>query len=258
MTSAVRQSAQRVGLGLLVATPVLLAAVLLFELRHQPPSPRELTAAAMERVLRASVEFAREEGRFPASLNEVPVLMDGVPVPKRDAWGEFIRVNLREDGLFVLQTFGRDMDPGGEGDDHDDYLCAPTRRDDGSLQLEAPDGGPLRFFGAGELTVFELLRGAREVDRRLVETTLEEGLRKVQSVYVVDAWGSTMDVEVVEERLTIRLTAFGPDLEMGGLDDLVARRSYAPGDDGGWWLLEGQEAPRPLVEVDRENRGDDS
>ncbi len=218
-----------------------------------------LTHLSMMRILRASTDYAAEKGHFPAALGD----LTGMDAEDRlDAWGHRIDYELRDDGLLVLLSRGRDREPGGEGDDRDLRYCAATRRADGTLALEGPEGFSLAFLDESEITIYEFARLAKAFDVTAHSAGVEAAAKELLSrAPVLDGWGTPIGVVAVGG--LVRFESLGADGQPGPLVDpeharwgvdRFAEQRLGEGDLARWVYYcgepESQQAPEALLGLD--------
>ena len=100
------------------------------------PAPA-LTASTMHVVRRRLLSFAREHGRAPESLHDLPDV-HGLTARLDDGWGRPLGLEVRG-GEVVLTSLGRDGRGGGRGADRDLVGIFALRGPDGSWSDDDTD-----------------------------------------------------------------------------------------------------------------------
>jgi len=100
--------------------------------------PVDMTQTALTETIVRIHMYMVDNRAAPLSLESLPK-RDSFANRITDGWNQPLIYEISHDGIISLSSYGKDGQPGGEGDNKDVIIKYKTKREDGTLNIDDPD-----------------------------------------------------------------------------------------------------------------------
>ena len=99
--------------------------------------PKDMTRYALTETIVRIQMYMVENRAAPPNLEALPK-RESFANRITDGWGHPLAYEINQNGIITLASYGKDGQPGGEGQNTDHIIKLKTKNDDGTLNIDDP------------------------------------------------------------------------------------------------------------------------